>query len=731
MTLLTPLLAGIVAAIAIPSLVILYFLKLRRRDLEISTTLLWKKAIQDLQANAPFQKLRRNILLILQLLALAAAIFALAQPEFRAETSLGQRSVILIDRSASMNASDGAPKDGPERRSRLEAAKEKAIELIDALREPGLFSQQKGDEAMVIAFDSEAIVRQSFTTDKALLRAAVNAIEPSDAPTSVEQAFKLAKAYTGSQKFEDQVQENRGFVPASPGATIHVISDGRIPDAAGVATALEDTILYHRVGRSDATNIGIVGLQAQRSFTDPSQLTIYIGLASTAHEKTSVDVQFAIDGQVQRVRSVTLPAATPPEGLGATVAPKPADARAGAGSPADAAEGEEDVQWRPGIGGVTFSLDRTEGGIVTVELRNIDADALAADNVGYLVFPPAKRLAVALVTPDGKSFFVRTVLEGLTLSKLDILPLAQYEARLRSGSASEYDIAIFENCAPAVQVEGSAAPVPGLPPGRSIVMGAVPNIRGAPRSDGTPAPGLIDEGDSEQAIIVSWNRDHPAIKHAALDSLIIPKSRKVTLGVDAPARAIATTQVGPAIIEVTDGSTRSIIVPFNPARTNWPLDPGYILFIVESMYYLTDTGVDTRQVKPGDTLAEILPGGAKDVRLSLPDNARVDLVPAPDGSVSYKPVRDIGIHTLSWIGASRATDEIVDGRVRRPIAANLLDPAESDIPAASNLAMAREIVKGETDGTAKKRRQLWPWVLLAALGVIMLEWFVYNKKVHI
>ena len=71
MTWLTPMLMGVAAAVALPTLVILYFLKLRRRDLEVSTTLLWKKSIQDLQANAPFQRIRRNILLLLQLMALA------------------------------------------------------------------------------------------------------------------------------------------------------------------------------------------------------------------------------------------------------------------------------------------------------------------------------------------------------------------------------------------------------------------------------------------------------------------------------------------------------------------------------------------------------------------------------------------------------------------------------------------------------------------------------------
>jgi len=144
MSWLTPGLAGLAAAIAVPSLLVLYFLKLRRRDIEVSSTFLWKKSIQDMQANAPFQKLRKNILLLLQLLALLLGLLAIAQPMIDDTDGPSERVVIVIDRSASMSAVENEAG-----KSRLDLAKADVLAYIDAMSDGGVLTETEIGRAHV------------------------------------------------------------------------------------------------------------------------------------------------------------------------------------------------------------------------------------------------------------------------------------------------------------------------------------------------------------------------------------------------------------------------------------------------------------------------------------------------------------------------------------------------------------------------------------------------------
>ena len=124
MQFLTPL-AFLLASLAIP-IILLYMLKLRRKQIQVSSTLLWVQLLRDQQANAPWQKLRRNLLLILQLLILAALVLALARPAIQVPAVASGSVVVLLDASASMSATDVTP-------SRFEAARRAVQRVIEGL----------------------------------------------------------------------------------------------------------------------------------------------------------------------------------------------------------------------------------------------------------------------------------------------------------------------------------------------------------------------------------------------------------------------------------------------------------------------------------------------------------------------------------------------------------------------------------------------------------------------
>lgn len=717
MTWATPTLAIIAAAIAVPSLVILYFLKLRRRDVEISSTLLWKKAIQDLQANAPFQRLRRNLLLFLQLLVLAAAILALAQPQMMSQRTSGELKIFMIDRSASMNAIDGQA-DTTRKVSRLDRAKELAIEEVNAMREAGLFGDQKADQAMVIAFDTTAVVVQQFTSDKDALRTAIRSIRPGQGPSALGEAMQLARSRKPPRILLDNAgQENETGTPtqvegltAGPPQQIHIFSDGRLRDADRVIPATEDSVFFHALGEVAARNVGITAVRAERSYENPVDLTVFASIESTDSVRRDVDVELRVDGVPIASRRVSVPASV-------ATAAVTGNQTSGQGEPSAARP-------PPGAAGIAFPFQLPQGALVEVRLiAGDDANVLEGDDRGYLIVPPARQTAVAIVSEN--DIFLSEALAGMPLSRLDSLTPAQYRAKLADGTAAEYDVVLLDRYLPPVS-SGRGEP---LPPGRWLVFGAVPAGQG----------GLVDDGDAGVATIIDARTDHPVLRPLTLDPLVIGKLRRVKIPQDSNARSLADTADGPAIIEMSGVEYRALVVPWNIEQSNWPFQVNFVIFLAAGVEYLSsdsfseqEAAGSARQFRPGDILVDRLPLDATGVDVTrIPGGTPVATTPTGDGRITFGPLDDTGVYRVRWTGSSGATDVVDAGRVSRFFASNIESSDESDVRRVEQLVLGSQTVSAEQGETRSEVQRLWPYLLLAALGIIMFEWFIYNRKVYV
>lgn len=213
-------LALIGAAILAPIIVAMYLLKLRRAEQTVSSTFLWQRMVRDVEANAPWQKLRPNWLLLLQLLILLLLVLALARPFFATDGITGRNLVLIVDRSASMGATDVDA-------DRLAAAKAQAIALIDQLPD--------GGRATVIAAGGQMEVPASATTDRRELRTAIESITLDTSGTSdLSQPLTLASA----------------LVSREENSEVAIISDGNVtfpPDLEVPAT-----VRYFPIGTNDA-----------------------------------------------------------------------------------------------------------------------------------------------------------------------------------------------------------------------------------------------------------------------------------------------------------------------------------------------------------------------------------------------------------------------------------------------------------------------------------------------
>jgi len=272
--------AALAFAAAIPVVIVFYLLKRKRVVRLVSSTLLWQKFLAETQASAPFQRLRHNWLLILQILLLLLVVLALARPYFSGHAHESPLRVVILDASASMEAIDEKP-------SRFEKARGEALRLVDALRD--------GEQMMVLLAGATTEVKQSPTSDKAALRRVIQACAASDSPTRLTEALKTAGASTYEKKGEEE--KNSG--------EIHLFSDGAFPPL----TEFENKnlpLVYHRIGQG-CNNVGIVSLDARANPDNFAQRAIFVSVGNFSTNAQHIDLELLFDNQVLETRPLDLP----------------------------------------------------------------------------------------------------------------------------------------------------------------------------------------------------------------------------------------------------------------------------------------------------------------------------------------------------------------------------------------------------------------------------------------
>ena len=365
-------------ALAVP-IVIFYILKIRLRRQPVSTVMFWQQVLNEQNPRSIWQRLRHLVSLLLQLAMLALLALAVSDPYFHWEVRSARRIVLVVDNSASMNATDVSP-------SRLAEAKSQAEQLIGGMRHR--------DEFAVVAAGTQPQVVVGFTSRQKTVSGAVQSLPPTDGPSHIAEAVALGRRLLGERQDGKQQEvvvftdgRFEGIESLSPRLAEKAKEDaGATPETspavpqnpAGTTTAEPVAVTLHIVGTRSA-NVGITQFQVRRSLIDPLGYEILAEVSNSSDEPSECRFEVELNDEPIDVVPLKL---------------------------------EPNGKWTQ-----VFEKTSAAGGHLIAKLTS--DDALAADNVASAVLPRREIQPVILVTSG--NLFLQKVFEVNPLVKLSVV----------------------------------------------------------------------------------------------------------------------------------------------------------------------------------------------------------------------------------------------------------------------------------------------------------------------
>ncbi len=616
-------LALLATLIAIPIL-LLYMLRLRRREILVSSNFLWQQVMQDKEANTPWQRLRRNLLLLLQLLILACLVLALARPAQVVATISAGKTVLLLDASASMNATD---MNGG---TRFEAAKNQARQIINQLG--------TNDEMSLIRVGSIAEPLTAYTNDIGLLRNALNNAQAGTGAGDWQTALTLAAAGAeGAENFN-----------------IIVISDGRIPAEAGKLPENIPQPTYIAIGQS-ADNLAISALATR---TLPGQAPqLFAQVQNFGSQAAAVSLVVRLDGELWDSASQTI-------------------------------SGNSQRSF-------VFAIDRPFT-TVSAELVYDEGvmDYLPVDNIAWATAGRETTRRVLLLSPDD-NLFLEQVLRSVP-------GVQTFRGDTGRGTLPQqaYDAYIFNNWLPET-----------LPNADMLIINPPADTPFFTRAE-APLPG--------GTAIVS-NQQHPLLTFIEANNINIRELTPIT----APGlETLLTVGDIPALLAGENAGNQYVIIPFELRDSDLPLQIAFPILMANLLEWFTPTAVLNvpNSLVVGETVVIHPPLAARELVITLPDGTPQNVV-LDSEEIVFANTTQPGLYTLAL------TDSAGNGQTYS-FAVNLFSTDESEIAPLATLNLGGGAT--QTDGEEQlSLQEYWSWAALAALVILLIEWYVYHQRLQL
>ncbi len=619
MSLLNPV-ALLLALLALP-IILLYMLRLRRRDLLVSSTWLWQRLLRDREANAPWQRLRRNLLLLLQLLLLAALVLALARPFIPVPSVVSGSVVVLLDGSASMLATDLTP-------NRMTVAKEQVSRLIGQLG--------SDDQMTVILVGRTPTVLAAATSDRDQLRRALEGVQATPAAADWPAAFALASG--AAQGFQE--------------ARIVIVSDGGLPET---VPPLPAELVYLPVG-TEGENLALAALATRQTASGPQLFTSVVNYGQAEREAI---LSISYDGNLFDSRRLVVPA------------------------------GER----------IDVVLDLPEEAVaINARLSDAVGDQLAADNSAWAVHEGGLRNKTLLIT-EGNRFLetVFTLMPGIEL----------FRSRPAGAGDLEEDVP-FD-----LYVLDSIALPPSIPEAELLIIN--PQAGEAnPEAEQEPLLAVTGVFTTTQVTRVT---DSPLLQFVDWGDVHVRQAQRV----EAPwAVPLVMAEGGPLLLAGERDGRRAVIVPFRLQDSDLPLQIAFPVLMANITSWLNPgrTFSASATMQPGDPISFVPGAGTTAVMVQKPDGS-VWRQTVGQGPAVFAETDQLGLYevTLRDVGGDRSAGSF---------AVNLFAPEESAIGPNESLQIGSVTVAPAVQENVGQR-ELWPWIAALALGLLLIEWWVYHR----